>query len=428
MKETRYMKDLIEFQQSPWPFDILNKAFEMGRAACLEEVTLSGLVGRGGAGFPTGRKWAMVMDANDVCLICNADEGEPGTFKDRYIMESNGSLLLESLLITAYILNAKSVFIYIRGEYALALKSVKNAIEQGSGIMARYKEKTGIDLQIQIVKGQGAYVCGDETSLINSIEGKRPNSRIKPPYPTQSGLYGLPTVVNNVETLCNVPFIIRDGGESYKHRGVEGSRGTKLVCLSGRVNNPGVFEIEMGKITLRELIWELGGGIRHGGNFKFLIPGGISTPLLTEEALDTPIDYQSLSRAGSSLGSGAIIVADQTVSIVETASNVADFYMRETCGICFPCKEGNRQIRHLLKKICAGQGQEAYLQLINDISTTTTRAARCGLGQSAGNFVDSSMVKFKAEYLSCIHGTPTVAPVAAPEEDRVGAPAGEARL
>lgn len=402
MPETRYLKDAIENSEVRSPYGILDKAFAMGVEACMREIDRSELVGRGGAGFPTARKWRMVQGADYVCLICNGDEGEPGTFKDRYIMENNPALLLEGILIAGYTLHASEIYVYIRGEYALALERMRSALEAADKALHRYRQKTGKDLKVWIVKGQGAYVCGDETSLINSIEGRRPNSRIKPPYPTEKGLFGHPTVVNNVETLCNIPLIIRDSGQAFAARGVEGSRGTKLVCLSGCVQTPGVYEIEMGKVTLRQLIWELGGGIRDGHAFRFAIPGGISTQLLTECNLDTPLDYRSLREAGTAFGSGAVIVADDTVSVVDTASNVADFYMKETCGICFPCKEGNRQIHHLLNKLNTGHGREEYLQLICDISRTTTRAARCGLGQSAGNFIESTIAHFRQEYVACI--------------------------
>lgn len=398
MKETLYLKEWLVLGAENWPYEQLEKAYETGLEGCLAELETSGLLGRGGAGFPTAKKWRMVDGKEQVVLICNGDEGEPGTFKDRYILENNPAMLLEGILIAAYMLRAHEVYVYIRGEYATALKQMKKAIDHADNIINRFRMVTGINLSVQLVKGQGAYVCGDETSLINSIEGLRPNSRMKPPYPTESGLRGLPTVVNNVETLCNIPRIIGEGGQSFAALGVEGSRGTKLVCLSGKVANPGVYEIELGKVSLRELIWDIGGGIAGGKAFKFVIPGGISTPLLLDEALDTPFDYKSVRAAGSSLGSGAVIVADETVSVVETACSVADFYMKETCGICFPCREGNRQIEHLLKRIKAGRGESRYLELICDISQTTSLAARCGLGQSAGNFIESAISKFENEF------------------------------
>lgn len=402
MNEKRYLKEWIENKSGHWQFESLEKAYVMGRACCLDEIEMSGLVGRGGAGFSTAKKWRMINADSHAILICNGDEGEPGTFKDRYILENNAAMLLEGVLIAAYVINAHEVYIYIRGEYKEALQQMKNALTNADTVINRFRMITGINLSVQIVKGQGAYVCGDETSLINSIEGVRPNSRMKPPYPTESGLRGLPTVVNNVETLCNIPLIIHEGGQAYASIGVDGSRGTKLMCLSGRVARPGVYEIELGKVTLRELIWDFGGGIIDNKKLKFVIPGGISTALLLEKDLDTPIDYNSMRNAGSSIGSGAVIVADETVSIVDAACTVADFYIKETCGICFPCREGSRQIEHLLKRIKSGRGERNYLELISDISRTTSLAARCGLGQSSGNFIESAIVKFKGEFESFI--------------------------
>ncbi len=399
MKEKLYIKDLVDQGSEAWPYKYLSQAIEMGRDACFHELKQSELVGRGGAAFSTATKWEFVQDKDHVTLICNADEGEPGTFKDRYIMENNPALLLEGMLISAFIVNAENVYIYVRGEYVEAIAQMQAAIEQAGGIMKSYQKATGVDLHVQVAVGQGAYVCGDETSLINSIEGIRPNSRIKPPYPTEEGLYGYPTIVNNVETLVNLPIIIRDGGKGYQALGVEGSRGTKLVSLSGRVRNPGVYEVEFGKATLKEIIEDLGGGIVGDVPLKFVIPGGISTRLFLADEIDIPYDYAHIKEAGSSLGSGAIIVADQTICAVEMARNAADFFSKETCGICFPCKEGNRQIHAMLERICEGKGKTEYLNLIEEISETTSRAARCGLGQSAGNLLVSAIEKIPEDFI-----------------------------
>lgn len=399
MKEKLYIKALVDQGSQDWPYKYLSQAIEMGRDACYHEVKQSELVGRGGAAFSTATKWGFVQDKDHVTLICNADEGEPGTFKDRYIMENNPALLLEGMLISAFIVNAENVYIYVRGEYVEAIAKMRAAIKQAGGILKSYQKATGVDLHVQVAVGQGAYVCGDETSLINSVEGVRPNSRIKPPYPTEEGLYGYPTIVNNVETLMNLPVIIRDGGTGYKALGVEGSRGTKLVSLSGRVRNPGVYEVEFGKATLKEIIQELGGGIVGDVPLKFVIPGGISTRLFLADEIDIPYDYPHIKEAGSSLGSGAIIVADQTICAVEMARNAADFFSKETCGICFPCKEGNRQIHAMLERICEGKGKTEYLNLIEEISVTTSRAARCGLGQSAGNLLVSAIEKIPEDFI-----------------------------
>jgi NADH-quinone oxidoreductase subunit F len=398
MKEYKYIKEIIEKGSVEWPYRFFHQGMEMGRERCFRELEKSGLVGRGGAAFPTSKKWGSVWDAENVVLICNADEGEPGTFKDRYIMENNPAFLLESMLLSAFIVNARALYIYIRGEYTQAISLMKKEIDQAEVLLDAYREKTGVKLEVEVVVGQGAYVCGDETSLINSIEGVRPNSRIKPPYPTQKGLFDAPTIVNNVETLCNLSLIIRDGGDFFSSLGVEGSRGTKLISLSGKIKNPGVYEIEMGKVSLREIIEELGGGIKGDHELKFVIPGGISTQLFVENEIDVMVDYCSLKQAGSALGSGAIIVADDTVNAVEMAKNAADFFSKETCGICFPCKEGNRQIHNMLNKIYVFEGKREYLKLIREISETTSRAARCGLGQSAGNLLVSAIEKIPGDF------------------------------
>lgn len=399
MSEKLYLKTLVEQGSEGWEYKYLAQAIEMGREACFQEVKCSELVGRGGAAFSTAVKWGYVNDKDHVTLICNADEGEPGTFKDRYIMEGNPALLLESMLISAFIVNAENVYIYVRGEYVEAIAKMQMEIDRASAIMKTYQRATGVDLNVQIAVGQGAYVCGDETSLINSIEGIRPNSRIKPPYPTEEGLFGYPTIVNNVETLANLPLIIRDGGRAYAALGVKGSRGTKLVSVSGRVRNPGVYEVEFGKTTLKEIIDDLGGGTVGDVPLKFVIPGGISTRLFLSDEINIPYDYANIKAAGSSLGSGAVIVADQTICAVDMVRNAADFFSKETCGICFPCKEGNRQIHAMLERICEGNGKTEYLNLMEEISQTTSRAARCGLGQSAGNLLASAIEKIPEDFI-----------------------------
>ena len=398
MKECRYMKEIIQKGSLEWPYRFFHKGMEMGRERCFVELEKSELVGRGGAAFSTFKKWRSTWDSEHVVLICNADEGEPGTFKDRYIMENNPAFLLESMLLSAFIVDASELYIYIRGEYTQAISLMKMEIDRAKAEFDAFQEKTGVELHVEVIAGQGAYVCGDETSLINSIEGVRPNSRIKPPYPTQKGLFDNPTIVNNVETLCNLSLIIRDGGTFYSSLGVDGSRGTKLISLSGKIKNPGVYEVEMGKVSLREIIEELGGGIKEECELKFVIPGGISTQLFVEDEIDVMVDYCSLKHAGSALGSGAIIVADDSVNAVEMAMNAADFFSKETCGICFPCKEGNRQIHSMLSKIYAFEGKREYLKLIREISETTSLAARCGLGQSAGNLLVSAIEKIPGDF------------------------------
>ncbi len=395
MEEKNYLKSiLLEFEEN-YNYPLFKKALNVSRAEVLNEIKKSKLRGRGGAGFPTYKKLEYVFDEENVHFIVNADEGEPGTFKDRLIIEENPNLLLEGLLIMAYIVNAANLYIYIRGEYIKAIQKLEEAINH----LNQIKDDFDYPFEISLVKGAGAYVCGDETSLINSIEGKRPNSRIKPPYPTENGLYGFPTVVNNVETIANIPLIIRDGGATYAKMGTDESTGTKLVCLSGRVKKPGVYEIEFGSLTMRQLIFDLGKGIKDDNKFSFVIPGGISTCVLTETELDVSLDYESLKAIGTSFGSGAVIVGDDKVDVVAVSRNVSDFFMNETCGMCYPCKEGNRQIHHLLEAIDQGHGTFEYLDLIREISNTTSATARCGLGQSAGNFITCASEKFREQFL-----------------------------
>ncbi len=401
MREYKYLKKFIEDGPDD-DFPHLRKALKYGRDKCLAELERSGLVGRGGAGFSTAAKWKFAWNSPDVVLICNCDEGEPGSFKDRYIVENGPFLLLEGILISAFMLNSSEVYIYVRDEYKDALESLHKCIDDNLDLIVWYCEQIDPEFELKVVSGGGAYVCGDETSLINSLEGKRPHSRIKPPFPAEKGLRGLPTIVNNVETLSNLPLIIRDGGKKFANIGVEGSRGSKLICLSGNVNRPGLYEIELGKITLEEIVNSLGGGC-SGGKVKFVIPGGTSTAALTAGELKVNVDYDSLRRAGSSLGTGAVIVANENINALDTVCNASDFFMAETCGICFPCKEGNRQIYHLLHLIRDGKGQERYLGLIREVAATATCAARCGLGQSCGNLVSSLIKKFKADFPEAIN-------------------------
>jgi NADH-quinone oxidoreductase subunit F len=397
MFEHKYLKKFIETGPSG-DFASLRKALEYGRDKCLDELEKSGLVGRGGAGFSTAAKWKFAWDSPNVVLICNGDEGEPGSFKDRYLLENGSFLLLEGLLISAFMLNSSEVYLYVRDEYKEALESFRKCLDDNMDLIVWYCEQIDPEFELKVISGGGAYVCGDETSLINSLEGKRPHSRIKPPFPAEKGLRGLPTIVNNVETLSNLPLIIRDGGAKFSSLGVEGSRGSKLICLSGKVDKPGLYEIEMGKVTLEEIVYGFGGGC-SGKKLKFVIPGGTSTGVLSLKELQVAVDYDSLRAAGTSLGTGAVIVADESVDALDVACNAADFFMSETCGICFPCKEGNRQINHLLKLTRQGKGEERYLELIQDVAVTASRSARCGLGQSCGNLVSSLIEKFRSDFL-----------------------------
>lgn len=405
MGECRLVKGMLEHIYDAHhivaAYDTLFQTMEIGRESAYKELENSGLRGRGGAAFPTYIKWQSVKNKENIILICNADEGEPGTFKDRYLIEGSPHLLIESLLIGAYILKAKEVYIYIRGEYVIGQKGLRKALQEIEPVLDHFERYAEFRPSIRIATGGGAYVCGDETSLINSLEGKRPSPRIKPPLPIEAGLRGMPTIVNNVETLVNVNLIMKIGGGKYSEYGRGISKGTKLISLSGKVKNPGVYEVEFGSMTFRQIIEEFGGGVMTGP-IKFIIPGGVSTQLLASEGLDTFYDIESCQEAGTNLGSGALIVADQTVDAFDISLNIADFFMKETCGTCFPCKEGNRQVHHLLSLIGEGKGEERYLELIGRVTTTTSIAARCGLGKSTGNFITSAIDHFPEDFLNHI--------------------------
>lgn len=404
MKETLFLKGEKCDDLNAYDFAAVKKALNMDRKEIIADIKRSGLKGRGGAGFPTGLKWELALneESAEKYLICNGDEGEPGTFKDRYLMENRPLKILEGIIIAAFAVKANKGYIYIRGEYANCVNIFQDIIEEARNlnILGKNIFDSGFDFDLQVIKGAGAYVCGDETSLINSIEGKRGQSRIKPPYPIVSGLFGKPTVVNNVESLASVSEIIKQGVESYINLGTEESKGTKLVCLSGDVCTTGVYEVEFGKMTLREIIEVFGQGVIKDQEIMFVVPGGISTSILTAEQLDIPYSYESLAEAGTSLGSGAIIVAAKGHDLVDLMINVSRFFMDETCGTCFPCREGNRQIYHLLKK---HRQKEKFTQkeimIIRDIANSLQLASRCGLGQSSLNFINSMINNFQSQLL-----------------------------
>ncbi|QTL99016.1 NADH dehydrogenase FAD-containing subunit [Iocasia frigidifontis] len=400
MEETLFLKKDMKKELSNYEFSNLKKALKLGREKVIDIIKQSGLKGRGGAGFPTGLKWELAYqeEADKKYIICNGDEGEPGTFKDRYLLENNPVKVLEGILIVAYAIGADEGYCYIRGEYLGPINIFEKVINEAeaTGILGENILDSGFNFNLYLVKGAGAYVCGDETSLINSIEGKRGRSRIKPPYPIAKGLFDKPTVVNNVETLVSAVEIINQGLDKYLELGTENSRGTKLVCLSGDVNQPGVYEVEFGQVTLGEIIEQFGKGIRNYVPLKFLVPGGISTQVLTPAELNVPYTYEGIASAGSALGSGAVIVVDEGHDLVDLMLNVSRFFMDETCGTCFPCREGNRQVYHMLK-----EGKEGFtekdVELIKNVGTTIHLAARCGLGQTSLNFIGSVFDKFGDE-------------------------------
>lgn len=406
MKEQLFLKTEQEaIGTESYDFSGLKQALEKSREEIVAEIKESGLKGRGGAGFPTGVKWdfALQETGEPKYMICNADEGEPGTFKDRYLLEYQPYKVLEGIIIAAYATGATDGYIYIRGEYAEPIDIFADVIEKAreEDILGDNILGTDFSFDLKLVKGAGAYVCGDETSLINSIEGERGRSRIKPPYPIQEGLFGQPTTVNNVETLATAAEIIRQGTEKYTNLGTEDSRGTKLVSISGDVNEPGVYEIEFGKVTVAEIINEFGRGVRDDRELKFVIPGGISTAILPREKLDTSYTYEDLAEAGSGLGSGAMIVVAEGHNLVDMLLNVAEFFMDETCGTCFPCREGNRQIYHIIKEAKENNGfKKRDLEIIKDIGKTIRLAARCGLGQSSMNFIRSVVDNYTDELVA----------------------------
>ncbi|MFW6035364.1 MAG: complex I 51 kDa subunit family protein [Halothermotrichaceae bacterium] len=400
MEEVLFLKKNNAVNVNKYSFPGLTKALNQSQEEVIAEIKKSGLKGRGGAGFPTGLKWqfAFQEEADKKYMICNGDEGEPGTFKDRHLLENNPAQVLEGIIIGAYASGADEGFCYIRGEYEKPIKIFEKVIEDAreTGILGDNILGSNFDFELHLVKGAGAYVCGDETSLINSIEGKRGRSRIKPPYPVAEGLFGKPTVVNNVETLTAAAEIINQGFQSYKNLGTKESSGTKLVCLSGDINQPGVYEVEFGQYTLKEIIDGFGGGIKDNRELMFVVPGGISTAVLTADEINIPYTYEDIKNTGSGLGSGAVIVVDSSHNIVDLMLNVSRFFMDETCGTCFPCREGNRQVYKILKEK-GDRLNTADRKLITDIGNTIHLAARCGLGQTSLNFTRSVLSKFYKE-------------------------------
>ena len=379
---------------------------EMSPQEVIQEVTKSGLRGRGGAGYPTGLKWSTVSKATakQKFLICNADEGDPGAFMDRSVLESDPHRVIEGMLIAAYAIGASDGYIYVRAEYPLAIKRLRTAIRQAErlGLLGNSICGTRFSFRIDLRLGAGAFVCGEETALIASVEGKRGSPRPRPPYPAQQGLFGEPTLINNVETYANVPVIIRNGGDWYAQIGTEKSKGTKVFALAGRIRNTGLVEVPMG-ITLREIVFEIGGGIPDSRNFKAVQTGGPSGGCLPAECLDMPVDYESLARAGSIMGSGGMIVMDESSCMVDVARYFMDFCMTESCGKCVPCRVGTYQMHRLLQTITDLTASQADLDLLTELCDLLKNTSLCGLGQSAPNPVISTMRSFANEYKAHVH-------------------------
>ena len=383
-------------------YKALEKALkEMTPDEIIDVISKSGLRGRGGAGFPTGKKWEFTKAAENEqkYVVCNADEGDPGAFMDRSILEGDPHSILEAMSIAAYCIGANKGFIYVRAEYPIAVKRLQIAINQARdyGILGKNIFDSGFDFDIEIRLGAGAFVCGEETALLESIEGKRGQPRLKPPYPAVAGLWGKPTLINNVETYANIAQIILNGSEWYSSIGTEGSKGTKVFALGGNVNNIGLVEVPMGT-TLREIVFDIGGGIPNGREFKAAQTGGPSGGCIPKENLDTPIDYESLKEIGSMMGSGGLIVMDDTKCMVSLAKFYLDFTVSESCGKCTPCRIGTKRMHEILEKICDGKGEEKDLKLLEELSQNIIKSSVCGLGQTAPNPVISTMKYFRNEY------------------------------
>lgn len=373
----------------------------MTRDEVIEEISKSGLRGRGGAGFPTGKKWSFVKAEPDgqKYVICNADEGDPGAFMDRSILEGDPNSVIEAMAIAGYAIGADKGYIYVRAEYPIAVKRLQIAIDQERkyGILGKKIFGTDFSFDVEIRLGAGAFVCGEETALIESIEGKRGQPRVKPPYPAHYGLWGKPTLINNVETYANVTKIIINGADWYSKIGTETSKGTKVFALGGNVNNVGLVEVPMGT-TLREIIYDIGGGIPNGREFKAAQTGGPSGGCIPKEHLDTKIDYESLAQIGSMMGSGGLIVMDDTKCMVNIARFYLDFTVSESCGKCTPCRIGTKRMLEILERICEGNGTEEDLYKLERLAFNIKKSAICGLGQTAPNPVLSTMKYFKEEY------------------------------
>ena len=374
---------------------------EMTPEEVIEVVTNSGLRGRGGAGFPTGKKWALTRasEGKQKYVVCNADEGDPGAFMDRSILEGDPHSVLEAMEIAAYTIGANKGYIYVRAEYPIAVKRLEIAIKQAKeyGILGEHIFGTDFDFDIEIRLGAGAFVCGEETALLESIEGKRGQPRVKPPYPAQAGLWGKPTLINNVETYSNIAQIILNGADWYASIGTKNSKGTKVFALGGNVNNIGLVEVPMGT-TLREIVYDIGGGIPNGREFKAAQTGGPSGGCIPKEHLDTPIDYESLKEIGSMMGSGGLIVMDDTKCMVCLAKFYLEFTVSESCGKCTPCRIGTKRMLELLEKLCSGEGSELDIYKLEKLAANIQKASICGLGQSAPNPVISTLKYFREEF------------------------------
>ncbi|MHC4931843.1 MAG: NADH-quinone oxidoreductase subunit NuoF [Planctomycetota bacterium] len=410
IQETRVM---LEFADDPAQkeletyrrnggYQALEKALkQMSPAEVTEEVVTANVRGRGGAGFPAGRKWKFVPKTDKPIYLCvNADESEPGTCKDRQIMERDPHQLLEGALITCYAIGAKTAYIYVRGEYPHSIAALENGIAEAreAGIIGQNILGSGFDCDVWVHPGAGAYICGEETALLTSLEGNRGYPRLRPPFPAVEGLWQCPTIVNNVETISCVTHIIKRGGAWFASLGCEGSTGTRLFCISGHVKRPGVYEFECGKFTLKELLYDFCGGPPSGKKIKGVFPGGSSVHVLSGDELDVQFDIESVAKAGSSLGSAGMMVFDEDTSAVDVALNIAEFYSHESCGQCTPCREGSDWIRRLIKRFLDGDAHRADIDLIPVVANYLDGTTICALAEAMAWPIKSLVKKFRPEF------------------------------
>lgn len=400
-------------------YEILRKGLSMAPKDVIEEVKISGLRGRGGAGFPTGIKWGFIPPNNEkpVYLICNCDESEPGTFKDRYIVHQDPHQLIEGMILSAWAVGAHTAYIYIREEFPEAAITLEKAIKEAKkeGFLGENILNSGFDLEIYVHRGAAAYICGEETGLIESLEGKRPYPRIKPPYfPAAMGLYMCPTIVNNVESLCHVVHILRMGGSEYVKLGTPRNSGTRILCVSGDVQRPGYFEVEVGKVTFRDLLYDMCGGPKDGREFKAVIPGGSSSKILRcDESYsigrgddaqqldfwDLPLDFDTLAAAGSMAGSGGVIVMDDSRRMSWVLNNITHFYAHESCGQCTPCREGSTWMRKVSDRIEDGKATPEDLKTLEEIAYQIDGKTVCAFGEASAWPVEAMIDKFRSELL-----------------------------